>query len=175
MTQALQQAFGATVKVQVLCDGSGKLLADEVALLDAPVHAGHVREVILTCGPMARMAARTVYVSTTLRADLKLRSLGARPLGELLFAEGQPEWLKREFAMIEAGTPLSMLVRRATGRSDERCWARRTVFLLGHERLLVTEIFLPAMLPPGLTVPTSHSSTGRHEDASGAALSALPL
>ncbi len=175
MTRALQQAFGGTVTVKVLGDRSGNLLPDEVALLDTPARAGHVREVILQCGQRARMAARTVYVSTTLCADLKLRSLGARPLGELLFAEGPPEWLKREFAVIEAGTPLSMLVRRATGRSDERCWARRTVFLLGHERLLVTEIFLPAMLPQGLTVPTSHSSNGRHEDASGAALSALPL
>ncbi len=145
MTQALQQAFGATVKVQVLCDGSGKLLADEVALLDAPVHAGHVREVILTCGPMARMAARTVYVSTTLRADLKLRSLGARPLGELLFAGGAPRWSLRECATLSAHAPLFALIRRAGGRVRPPCWARRTVFLFHGQRLLVTEIFLPAM------------------------------
>ncbi len=160
MTRALQQTFGPEMSVQVVHDSSGSLLADERTLLNTTDQAGHVREVVLWCGRQSRLVARTVYVSSKLRAHQELNSLGSRPLGELLFARDTPRWLKREFTVIEAHMALFALVRRAPGTADTPCWARRTVFLLEHEHLLVTEIFLPAMFSQGCVAPPNDLLSG---------------
>lgn len=145
MTRMLQKTFGREVNINVLCDSSGPLLKDEAPLLNTQDPVGHVREVSLKCGERSRVAARTVYVASRLRAHHDLASLGQRPLGELLFAKGSPAWLLRECVLLDEWMPLFRLVRHAAGDTVGSCWARRTVFLFEGERLLVTEVFLPAM------------------------------
>lgn len=149
MTLALQQACGAKVDVQVLCDTPGDWYAGERALLGTADSAGHVREVLLHCDQQAKVAARTVYGESgpTHGALSSLRTLGTRPLGDLLFASGQPQWLTREWGTLDERSPLFSLVRRAIGETRDPCWARRTLFLYEGTRLLVTEIFLPPMFP----------------------------
>ncbi len=146
MTNRLRQAFGTEVAVHVLQDAPGRLLNDECRLLDTNNADAHVREVMLQCGGCAVVAARTVYTSPRLRAHHPLGSLGTRPLGELLFANGPPRWLVREFVTLHEHMPLFGLVRHVCEDICGTCWARRTLFLLEGEPLLVTEIFLPAML-----------------------------
>jgi chorismate--pyruvate lyase len=148
MTCALQHHVGADVRVRVLREGTGTLLADEVRALGSARRIGHVREVALQTDGRVWMVARTVYFRRTYGARHALSSLGTRPLGELLFAGGVPRWSLRECAMLSARAPLFALIRRAGGRVWPPCWARRTVFLFQGQRLLVTEIFLPAMFRP---------------------------
>jgi chorismate--pyruvate lyase len=145
MTRALQRHVGDDVRVRVLREGTGTLLPDEVRALGSARQIGHVREVALQTDGRAWMVARTVYFRRTHGARHALSSLGTRPLGELLFAGGAPRWSLRECATLSAHAPLFALIRRAGGRVRPPCWARRTVFLFHGQRLLVTEIFLPAM------------------------------
>lgn len=160
MTQALQQAFGIDLHVRVLHDASGPLLADESGLLAASAGSGCVREVALHTDSEVLLAARTVYLPGHSGAHRKLASLGSRPLGELLFAEGEPRWLQRQFVLLDSRAPLFVLVRRVAADTVHSCWARRTVFLFGHQRLVVTEIFLPAMFSRKLIAPIDLSSRG---------------
>ncbi len=137
MTQALVQRFGPGLRVEVRFDGTGRLLPDEARLLGTRRQRGRVREVMLGAGGRALLAARTVHASRRLGAHPALASLGSRPLGALLFAGGKPRWMRREYA--------GLALRLAPGRR-QRCWARRTVYLYERQRLLVTEVFLPAMI-----------------------------
>ncbi len=151
VTEKLGKTFGTGVTVKVLHDAPGRVLNDEGRLLRTRDTEAHVREVTLRCGDHPVVAARTVYASPVLREHHPLTELGSRPLGELLFANGPARWLTREFVALHQRMPLFDLVRRVTGDACSSCWARRTLFLLEGEPLLVTEIFLPAMLsPPGV-------------------------
>lgn len=144
MTQALARSFGTDVRVRVLADGTGSLLPDEAALLSVPELEGFVREVVLQGGGRALLAARTVHVSGPLRH--RLASLGARPLGELLFAAGKPCLLRQQYALLSPATPLFALVRQADAQARAACWARRGLYLLEQQALLLTEVFLDPTL-----------------------------
>ncbi len=146
VTERLSETFSDEVEVNVLHDASGLLLNDECELLNTKDTEGHVREVTLWCGGEPVVIARTVYTSPILRTHHSLASLGSRPLGKILFAYGSPRRLKREFAMLDENISLLNIVRRAPFCMCSSGWARRTLFLFEHEHLLVTEIFLPAVL-----------------------------
>lgn len=146
MTRMLQQCVGAAIQVRMLADTSGPLLADEARLLGTKRTCGHIREVLLQGGGEALVAARTVYTRRQWNGCSELASLGNRPLGELLFSQGEPRRLRRQFAEMEPRAPAFSMVRRAIGDVHRQCWARRTVFLFASQRLLVTEIFLPTLL-----------------------------
>ncbi len=145
MTHALRRAFGVGLHVRVLHDAAGALLPDEAGALGTRRCCGHVREVALRDERQTRVVARTVYTRRAQGEQRALATLGSRPLGDVLFAAGQPRWRLRQFAVLQARMPLFALVRRAAGDVRAPCWARRTVFLFEHQRLLVTEIFMPAM------------------------------
>ncbi len=144
MTRALGDRFGTGIRVDVRCDGPGRLRPDETRLLGTRKARGQVREVVLRVGECRLLVARTVYVSRQLRAHAALATLGNRPLGELLFASGKPRRRQRQYARMK----LRLEVRLVAVR-EPRCWARRTVYLFARQRLLVTEIFLPAMVAVG--------------------------
>lgn len=93
------------------------------------------REVRLACrhagGQTAYVHAVTLSSPAALRV-LGLARLGRRPLGSLLFRQGARR-LVREFL--------------PPGHRGRPHWARRSLFLLRGQRLLVQESFLPG-LPP---------------------------
>ena len=151
MTHALQQQCAAHVQVRVLKEAVGRLLNDEARLLGTHRSVAHIREVVLEAMHKPLLAARTVYTRRYAGREKPLATLGTRPLGDLLFARGKPRYLHRQFARLTARSPITSLVRRATGTACVTSWARRTVFVLDHQRLLVTEIFLPAMFQPRQT------------------------
>lgn len=148
MTHALRQTFSTGLHVRVLHDAAGALLPDEASALGTRCYGGHVREVALRDERQTWVVARTVYMRRSHGEHRELATLGSRPLGDLLFAAGQPRWRLRQYAALQARMPLFALVRRAAGDVRAPCWARRTVFLFEHQRLLVTEIFMPAMFRP---------------------------
>lgn len=145
MTCALRQRVGDALQLEVLRDETGAFLPDEALALGTGKLGGHVREVVLGDGQRPWITARTVYTRYLPGQRHSLSGLGSRPLGELLFARGSPRWTRRECTTIRRDAALQPLVRRAAGCIQEACWARRTVFLHEGHRLLVTEIFMPAM------------------------------
>lgn len=144
MTQALAARFGPDIEVVLHAGGCGRLAPDEARLLGTRRRHGQVREVRLRAGRTGLLAARTVYVSRRLRTHPTLVGLGSRPLGELLFVGVRPRRKQRQYAR---RVPVRIQPEGRPGAVGRRCcWARRTVYLYERQRLLVTEIFLPAML-----------------------------
>lgn len=145
MTLQLQHRFGPDVTVQPLKDGPGKLHRDERYLLPCCKARAHVREVMLASGRHRLIVARTVFNPKSLRLARQMMQLGSQPLGQLLFANGNAVWLAREFARVGPAAAIYPLIRKAMDRPFGSFWARRSLFLLDRQPLLVTEVFLPAM------------------------------
>lgn len=159
MTQKLTERVGQSVRVNLMRQDRDSLHPDERILFQPRKRKGYVREVCLYSGGARLLAARTVMVSDRLAGRAELASLGTRPLGELLFRDGRAaKWTLREYALIGPASPLYPQVRQCTGRRLLPCWARRSMFVLEGESLLVTEIFLPSMLEraSGRHIPSIH-------------------
>jgi chorismate--pyruvate lyase len=75
-----------------------------------------------------------------------LGQLGARPLGEALFAN--PAVVRATLSYRRLSATNALFRRAAAGLSEvpQSLWARRSVFLLQDAPILVTEVFLPGVL-----------------------------
>lgn len=146
LTQRWQKASGAFRVLPVRQDLLAPF-ADEYAPLDmAPRRRAWVRDVVLYCGGTPVAFAHAV-VPVVPRGSLPhwLRRLGCRSLGTLLFAH--PRFVRQtmEYAVIDARHPLhSRIFTQCDPR--QRYWARRSLFSFGAQRVLLTEVFLPAVL-----------------------------
>jgi chorismate-pyruvate lyase len=146
MTARVALAAGGPVEVEVLRQGPGRFLRDERGVFPGAVGPATVREVCLSSGGRPLLVARTVLVSRRLQAHPTIRNLGTRALGSLLFADGPPAWTARQVARLGAGAPLFRLVRQRHPGLASGYWARRTLYRLFGEPLLVTEIVLPELI-----------------------------
>ncbi len=119
-----------------------------------------VREVLLYADAQPVVYARSVVSERDLRLAWRVfRGIGSRPLGAALFADPrirrQPlvsAALKRGDARYHRAVACAKLVP-----PPSRLWARRSLFRLRGRDLLVTEVFLPAVL----TLPEHAQSTAR--------------
>ena len=146
MTKYIEELVKQRVVVKVLREERGRIHFDEQRLLDSVQSTGHVREITLNAGGRTLLVARTVFIARRLRSNRKLRGLGSRPLGELLFSKGVAKWRQREFGRVTPRHPVSALIESAATRQSENSWARRTVFIFNACPILVTEVFLPDLL-----------------------------
>lgn len=96
-----------------------------------------VREVILWCDNQPCVYAQSWLPEQTINVLRPLASLGERPLGEYIF---QHQSLSR--GPIETTT---LTIELAPLNLANACFARRSVFQLENQPLLVAEAFLPAM------------------------------
>lgn len=101
---------------------------------------GLKRDVILWCDGKPCVYAQSWLPESTLEQMEPLARLGAQPLGEYIF---QHESLERgviEVALLKSGLLLPVL------GPQQELWARRSVFSVQRQPLLVQEIFLPGVL-----------------------------
>ena len=117
-------------KVRVIHQGWHKPSLDECLTLKQPsAQRAWVREVALVCQGEIWVQARSVIPLTALQGKgRRLRFLGARSLGSLLFKGGQ----RQEMTIMAAN-------------NKHRSWTRRSRFCYGAQPLLVQETFLPAL------------------------------
>lgn len=129
LTQRLKACCPAGFALEVIAERDGVLDDVEAAAMGmAPGVGARIREVHLCCGGEPRIYARSLLPHTTLTgAGSALAGLGARPLGDALFA----------YAGIERG-PIEVA---RTGRG----WGRRSVFRVDGAPVLVGEWFLDAL------------------------------
>src|SRR5882724_2710506 len=169
VTAKIEAVTAEPVRVVVMRDSPGRLRSDEKRALRVRQLSGHVREVVLEAGGDAMVVARSVWEPEIYRTDTELNSLGNRPLGQLLFANGRSTWRWREFGYLAPGHPgwsvfTALLMSYADTNdndlgADSRnkhtllnklprtgCWARRTLYLRHGSRMLVMEAFLPNLL-----------------------------
>lgn len=108
-----------------------------------------MREVHLLCGDTPWVYARTVMPVSALRGrQRRLSRLGNKPLGAALFAD--PGLQRGEVQVARIGREEALFGRALAAPPAEidAIWGRRSVFRLRGSALLVSEIFLPALLQP---------------------------
>lgn len=137
LTDRLRRASGGDFRVELLRQCWARPRPDESRRLAVdPAQRALVREVLLVCGGVPWVYARSVLPATSLTGPLYfLRRFGARSLGAELF---RFPGLRRD------GFELT---RCAATHDTGPLWGRRSVFILDDRRLLVSEFFLPTFRP----------------------------
>lgn len=137
-------------RVVVLGQSVGRAMLDERALLRVRAHERvWVREVLLVADDRVVVYARSTLTLHNLRGRWRLfRGIGGRPLGAALFADPRIERLPLESTALDGRDARYHRAAAAAGLPDrpERLWARRSRFRQSGRDLLVTEVFLPAIL-----------------------------
>lgn len=151
-----------TARLKAICAGfsvqivrSGRLCPNHDETL--PLHLqrreqAYVREVVLRCGHEKGYSevvfAHSVVPAASLRgAWAPVTRLGTRPLGEALFSNPRVKRGELQYRRISLRHPLMRQVLRAgLVPQSKSLWARRSVFYLRGHPLMVTEVFLPAVL-----------------------------
>lgn len=129
------QRFGKSVQDEAECTG---LQPRQYALL---------REVFLYCGETPVVFAHSVLPKSSLRSTwYGLGSLGNKPLGAALFSTPRIKRTPLEFKKLSPRHPLYHRACRLLPRKPAHLWARRSLFHLHGKPILVTEVFLPAIL-----------------------------
>jgi chorismate--pyruvate lyase len=142
-------ASSESFRVRRLHQRAATCLADEAQAIGL-ARPGRVweREVLLECDGQPVVFGHTVVPTNCTAADWPLFSaLGERSLGTTLFYDPLVRRGQLEYARIRAGHPLMRRVREALGGADASLYyARRCVYRRRQGLLLVTEVFLPAVL-----------------------------
>ena len=136
------QAASRHFRVRLLRFGRARALADEGALRPTV----RVREVLFECdGAPVIFAHTTLSTATGGRLSNWIAGLGSRSLGSLLFAH--PGFVRGaiEYCRLDARHPLYRRVA-AVAPAGAVLWARRSRHRFGMQEVLVTEVFLPAVL-----------------------------
>ena len=152
-------AHSSVFRVQRLHQRTALCLADEARAIGMP-RPGRVweREVLLRCDGVPVVFAHTVVPMSATASDWPLfNALGERSLGSTLFYDPLVTRGSLEFARIRAGHPLMQRARAALGGDgDTVLYARRCLYRRRRGVLLVTEVFLPAVL--ALRPPPPHTT-----------------
>jgi chorismate--pyruvate lyase len=174
LTAHLHQASGEKVTVARLRQGACAALPGELDSLGVPrgwarCRTLHAREVVLHAGGPGLVYARSVSPQRCLAGPWRaLRSLGSRPLAELLFAD---PWTRRSTLRVVRIGPVGAWRRhlrhalvRALARSvkpphlPRACWGRYSVFSKAGQQLRVMEVFSPEALTLHAPLPrTGHA------------------
>lgn len=148
LTRRLQQHCRGTFSVQILSEEVCQPQANEARRLGmAQRHWARIRQVLLLCDDQPWVAARTIIPLSTLRGPLRrLRYLKNRPLGAFLFAHPDLQRGEIEVAQLAPTTPPLNLLFGDDSNTTEMPWARRSLFRLRNRPVLVSEIFLEALI-----------------------------
>jgi chorismate--pyruvate lyase len=145
-------AHSGAFRVQKLRQASGLCLADEAAAIGLPRPTRvWEREVLLRCDGRPVVYGHTVVPLSATAQDWPLFSaLGERSLGSTLFHDPRVRRAALAFARLRPGHPLYARVHAALGAPADHAepiyHARRCVYRRRQGLLLVTEVFLPAVL-----------------------------
>lgn len=156
LTRRLQTRSQGHFAVAVLAQGWQRPRRDEARALGIPSdRLALIREVVLQGHGDNWVFARSVLPRPAAQGRMRrLHRLGNKPLGEWLFRhpgiQRGPLWLAR--------WPIPCLPSSIQhNAASHRLWARYSLFRLQQDKLLVSEIFLPALLA---FPPASPDTTG---------------
>lgn len=135
-------------RVEVLSqDWQRPMLNEALRLGVHPEHHALIREVLLYCGDVPWVYARSVLPHKTLTGPRRsLGKLGNRPLGEVLFSDPSIVRDALEVAEIKKGQRMFSCATQALTTPPDSVWGRRSVFYLHKKPLLVNEVFLPSII-----------------------------
>ena len=135
----------AHFSVDPVATGFALAHADEYAPLQLRSNSlAYVREVLLMCDDHPVVYAHSVLPCAGLRGGWnEITRLGTRPLGEALFSNPRIQREALAYRPIDARHPLFRAATQKHPLLARVLWARRSVFRLNGQPLLVTEVFLP--------------------------------
>lgn len=117
------------------------------ALKVAPGRAVRVREVLLCADGVPVVFAHSIVRLDDLRGVWRLFSgIGHRPLGDALFADHRVVRSPLAARRLAPEHALHRRIRALDLAPDRPLWARRSLFMRHGRPLLVTEVFLPAIM-----------------------------
>ena len=120
---------------------------DELEIMDLhrQTHA-LIREVYLRCNETPVVFAHSVVKKEHLRGAWRdLSHLGSRSLGTMLFTNPLIQRTPLTFKKLKPHHPLFKHACKRLQIHSNHLWARRSLFILQHQPILVTEVFLPAI------------------------------
>lgn len=115
-------------------------LPEYIEALLPGIRYAQCREVLMSCNNVPCVYAQSWLPLQALAALQPLAQLGDKPLGEIIFQQQHVRRSAIEVARVQLHHPLT-----ATIASGEY-WARRSVFTLADQPLLVAEVFLDGVL-----------------------------
>jgi len=146
LTARLQRHAGR-ITVRVLFQGRRRPNADETFLFGGGTAQVIVREVLLLRDTTALVFAHTVFDAASLRGAWRgVSVLGTRPLGAALFADPRIARFPLRQKKLGTGHPLYRRAAVHLNQPPAALWARRSIFAAGKSPILVSEVFLPAVL-----------------------------
>lgn len=131
--------------VRRLSQGWRRACNDEYPVLSQrPPRLLQVREVLLQSGDCPVVFAHTAALG---HGGRLLTQAGGRSLGGILFSDPLVMAGPLHYRLLDARHPLyHRALAWCPGPPPRRLWARRALFFRDRGRLLVTEVFLPAVL-----------------------------
>ena len=156
-------AHSRQFRVQKVRQSGALCLADEAAAIGlARPQRVWEREVLLRCDGRPAVYGHTVVPTSATAHDWPLFSaLGERSLGSTLFYDPLVRRGQLEFARLRPGHPLLARVRAALGGeaapAHATYYARRCLYRRRQGLLLVTEVFLPAVLDLAATATITNT------------------
>ncbi len=121
-------------------------LPDELRLLGR-ARPALSRDVWLCDGETNLVCAHSVIPRSVLQGSWrKLKQLGGRPLGDVLFSDAQVKRSSMQYCRLPLRHPLFRRASMGDVTGRHAYWARRSLFVRNGRRILVTEVFLPSVL-----------------------------
>jgi chorismate--pyruvate lyase len=150
LTQKIERAIGQKLEVVVLRDCRQNLNSDESRYFHFKIKRCRIREVLLCANGMPLVMANSIIPgSSSSGTNHEVLRLGKKPLGAVLFAKTRMRSKKkplREIARLDKRNILWKKCFQQYQNLPAVSWARRTLYQLKGRPLLVSEVFLPALL-----------------------------
>jgi len=139
--EAKTENFSVEVKLQTKTDAKQDALSSYFPSSETVL----VREVLLKCNHVANVFAQTEIPQQTISSKYQqLEHIGEESLGRFLFQEKSLKRGEIEVAEFLVGSPIHQLCESLQQTCHHSLWARRSLFYIENNPLLVTEVFLPA-------------------------------
>lgn len=148
LTELIQQRCRGDFSVKPVFQSLATACGDELAVMKLRrKELALVREVYLYCGDTPVVFAHSVVARKNLRGAWRgLGGLGNRSLGTVLFTNPLVKRTPLRFKKLNSAHPLFSRACRRLHVKPPGLWARRSLFSLHGQSILVTEVFLPSIL-----------------------------
>ena len=148
LTQLIQRRCCGEFSVKPVFQSLAAVCGDELAVMNLRRdELALVREVYLYCGETPVVFAHSVVARNDLRGAWRsLIGLGTKSLGTVLFTNPIVKRTPLRFKKLTSAHPLFTRACRKLQVQPASLWARRSLFTLHGQSILVTEVFLPSIL-----------------------------
>ncbi len=150
LTQKIEHAIGQKLEVLVLRDCRQDLNSDESRYFHFKIKRCRIREVLLCANGIPLVMARSIIPSTSSSgSNYEVLCLGKKPLGAVLFVKTRMNTANKPAREISRLDQNSVLWKKCFTQYPDLpmvTWGRRTLYKLKGRPLLVSEVFLPALL-----------------------------